>query len=375
MICNREIFIAMSEIDGENSNQKAFSSVEENDDLNKENLNLDVKNEETEDNDDILNKENITREEEIRKKNEHIIELENKLRFYQSLEINQKAMENQLKEIELKSNCYLNELTDVKMKHEIEVKELKDKIEEISSTKNEHASFSNDMDQLIQLNISIIAWEDDKDHDNSEENIKELTEKNSKLKKQIIKDKKLAKRLQEELEQIKNAFYELQSTSSLNYQQNSKELQILRDELIEKNEFINHLETENRQLEVQAAKASKEVENELVEQQIKDNQTDENEERSNEQNEQISQMHEDMRRLNEYWIITKYSEHRECCYQFSFLVDIGVDFPWHLLWQSQSMINAGFHLHTKYSSSWGYSIYTASTQLASREVSSLRITI
>ena len=211
-------------------------------------------------------------------------------------------MEKQLNEIEEKSNAYLSELVEVKAKHALEVKELRTKIAELSKVKQDEEHFNIDHSQLVQLNINIIACEDAEDDEfaRDENSTKEMSEKNSKLKKQIVKEKKIAKKLQEELDSTKNELYGLRFKNEEFNQYTSEEMQKLRDDLISKMEMVDQLESENRQLEVRAEKAEEEARNALLELQQVQDQNEEHNDKFGDQDEQIAQMHEDMQRLLEF---------------------------------------------------------------------------
>ena len=196
----------------------------------------------------------------------------------------------------------MSELVETKAKHELEVKELRSKIAQLSSVHNEDEIDNTDHNQLVQLNINIIACEDvdDDEFARDDNNSKEMSEKNSKLKKQIVKEKKIAKKLQEELDSTKNELYGLRFKNEEYNQYTSDEMQKLRDELISKLDLVDHLENENRQLEVRATKAEDDARNTLIELQQIQEQNDEQNDKFGDQDEQIAQMHEDMQRLLEF---------------------------------------------------------------------------
>ena len=196
----------------------------------------------------------------------------------------------------------MSELVETKAKHELEVKELRSKIAQLSSVHNEDEIDNTNHNQLVQLNINIIACEDvdDDEFARDDNNSKEMSEKNSKLKKQIVKEKKIAKKLQEELDSTKNELYGLRFKNEEYNQYTSDEMQKLRDELISKLDLVDHLENENRQLEVRATKAEDDARNTLIELQQIQEQNDEQNDKFGDQDEQIAQMHEDMQRLLEF---------------------------------------------------------------------------
>lgn len=81
----------------------------------------------------------------------------------------------------------------------------------------------------------------------------------------------------------------------------STQLQELRDELIDKINLIDRLEQDNRHLKTKAEKAEAETRKTAVELQKSEEKRDEGGDTNlNDQNEQITQMHEDMRRLLEF---------------------------------------------------------------------------
>ena len=82
----------------------------------------------------------------------HIIDLENKLKEYQNFETARITMQKQLEAIEEKSNLQLKELVETKASHEMEVKELKERIMKLSQ---EEGEYNSDFDQLVQIKIVI----------------------------------------------------------------------------------------------------------------------------------------------------------------------------------------------------------------------------
>lgn len=82
----------------------------------------------------------------------HIIDLENKLKEYQNFESARITMQKQLEAIEEKSNLQLKELVETKASHEMEVKELKERIMKLSQ---EEGEYNSDFDQLVQIKIVI----------------------------------------------------------------------------------------------------------------------------------------------------------------------------------------------------------------------------
>lgn len=239
---------------------------------------------------------------------QHIIELETKLREYKDFEIKRLDMEKQVRQAqdhaqklveeafytmyELKARNISNQ-TLLEAKHELEIATLTSKIENLETILKDHS----------KKEETPKSEEDKKPVDGAETeegNLKEMTDKNNKLKKKLIQEKKATKKMQEEMETMKTELYGLQSQAEEQNRGISDELDRLRYEMKEKMDLIEVLENDNRDLEQKLKKAedaAREAVNEL--QQVQE-QTDEQHDKFGDQDDQIAQMHEDMQRLLEF---------------------------------------------------------------------------
>lgn len=105
--------------------------------------------------------------------------------------------------------------------------------------------------------------------------------------------------MQEEMETMKGELYGLQNQTEEHQQHLHTELHNLRMEVKEKLDLIDVLEGENRELEMRAKKAEDEARETMMELQAIQEQNEEQNDKFGDQ-EDIAQMHEDMRRLLEF---------------------------------------------------------------------------
>lgn len=207
-----------------------------------------------------------------------------------------------MKNIEDEKKSLENQLSSLKADHETEVNTLQSRLTQLESQPTEDDSNSGH-DQLVQINLNIIASEDAEDDqfDRQESNSLELSEKNSKLKKKLVQEKKVAKKMKEQMDTMKEELYGLQEQHEKHNTHITQELDELRMEIKEKIDLIDVLETNNRDLETRAERAEEESRTLMHElEQTQDQQIQEQTKMDGEKEEQISQMHEDMQRLLEF---------------------------------------------------------------------------
>lgn len=82
---------------------------------------------------------------------QHIIDLEAKLKGYQEFELSKTTLEKQLKESKQKADNHLKELVESKAKHELEVKQLRSRIAELSTQPDN--DYNSDLNQLVEIKI------------------------------------------------------------------------------------------------------------------------------------------------------------------------------------------------------------------------------
>lgn len=231
---------------------------------------------------------------------QHIIDLENKLKEYQDFESSRTSLEKQLQDAKDKAEGHFKELVATKSQHELDVKQLRTKIAELSANDDES---NPDFHQPIELKIEVVAGDEAPEGEElskDEADPKEMSEKNSKLKKKLVQEKKKCKRMQEEMDTMKNELLGMQNQNDEKYQGIHDQMHELRMEVKEKMDLINVLENENRELEVRTKKAEDEARETVQELEAYQEQNEEHNHKFGDQDEQIAQMHEDMRRLLEF---------------------------------------------------------------------------
>ncbi|CAI2359114.1 unnamed protein product [Moneuplotes crassus] len=220
--------------------------------------------------------ENTDYKAQLESKDQEIALLTKKLASLQTVEDEKKSLENQIKALEAD--------------HEIEVKSLQLKLSQFEN-KSQNEEFNSDENQLVQVNLNIIADEDaEKDQLNRDKaNPNELIQE------------KVEKKMKDQMDAMKEELYGLKEQHEQHTSHITDELDNLRLEIKEKMDLIDVLETNNQDLEMRAERAEEEARNLMHElEQTQDQQIEQQDKFDGDKEEQIAQMHEDMQRLLEF---------------------------------------------------------------------------